>query len=161
MTTLETKQSHPMSLDRRRSFIVGGPPGDQRRCHRRMLRYGPFWGRSQLIRLATVQPRKTTIQWITLLLSSIAMLWFLMFASPRERHSSEWRSASFHKTERQLSEPSALGIRSFLTLLFSADCRLFALSLALLPLFFHVAFFVFSNLQPLFAKHRGWGVSLP
>ena len=164
-----------MSLDRRKSFIVGGSPAHQRKCHRRMLRYGPFWWRSHLIRLATVQPRKTTIQWITLPLSSIAMLSFLMFASlPRERHSPEWRRAAFRKTERQLSEPSALGIRSFLTLLFSADCRLFARSFALLALFFEVRFFVFCNLQTLFAKcrggvgipnactgHLGWGVPLP
>src|SRR5260370_23220880 len=90
------------------------------------------------------------------------MIWFLMFASlPRERHSPEWRTAAFRKTRRPLSEPSSLAIQSFLTLLFSADCRLFARSFALLALFFEAPCFIFSNLQPLFAKHRGVGVSLP
>jgi hypothetical protein len=35
-----------------------------------------------------------------------------------------------------------------------------AASLALLALFFELPFFVFSNFQTLFAKHRGWGISL-
>jgi hypothetical protein len=35
----------------------------------------------------------------------------------------------------------------------------FAASCCLLPLFFAGPSFVFSSLQPLFAKHRGWGIS--
>src|SRR5712675_2700722 len=44
--------------------------------------------------------------------------------------------------------------------LFPADCRLFARSLSLLPLFLDIVLFVFSSLQPLFAKTGGYGVPL-
>jgi hypothetical protein len=54
-----------------------------------------------------------------------------------------------------------LALKVFSTLLFSDDCRLFARSFSLLPLFFDVVLFVFSNLQTLFAKQGGWGVPLP
>jgi hypothetical protein len=128
----------------------------------------------RLIGSATVQPPKTSIQWITLPLFSTPMIWCLMFASPRERHSPEWRSATSRKTEFQLPEPSSLAVQSLLTPLGSVICRLFARSFALLALFFDVVFFVFSNLQPLFAKcrggmgipnackgHPGWGIPFP
>jgi hypothetical protein len=129
-----------MSLDRRRSFIAGGPPADQRRCHRRMLRYGPFWGRSHLIRLATVQPRKTTIQWITLPLSWIHMLLFPMFAASRP-----FFIAEFHLSARPL-----LPVQFLLSPFTSIACRLLALFLMALS-------FVFSNLQPLLPKQGGIG----
>ncbi|SRR5258706_13917861 len=88
---------------------------------------------------------KSTIQWITLPLSSIHMLLFLMFAArrrPRERHFPEWRV--------QFSEPSPKGIRAPLTLLHSVSCRLLAL-------FLMAPSFVFSNLQPLLPKRGGIG----
>jgi hypothetical protein len=49
-------------------------------------------------------------------------------------------------------------LRFFSSHLFPIDCRLFARSLTLLPLFLDVVLFVFSSLQPLFAKTGGYGV---
>jgi hypothetical protein len=102
------------------------------------------------MRPATIQPRKIPIQWITLPLSSISMLSFLMFASFQLPHRPEFQGLSL----------PLLAVSFFSTLLFSADCRLFALSFGLLALFFNVVLFVFSSLQTLFAKHGGWGVPL-
>src|ERR1700737_3301853 len=98
------------------------------------------------MRPATIQPRKIPIQWITLPLSSISMLSFLMFASFQLPHRPEFQGLSL----------PLLAVSFFSTLLFSADCRLFAL----LALFSNVVLFVFSSLQTLFAKHGGWGVPL-
>ncbi len=53
-----------------------------------------------------------------------------------------------------------LALRFFPSHLFPIDCRLFARSLSLLPLFLDTALFVFSSLQPLFAKTGGYGVPL-
>jgi hypothetical protein len=52
------------------------------------------------------------------------------------------------------SVPSVL---RFLRDLYGLCFQRFAASLTLLPLFFNLPSFVFSNFQPLFAKHPGWG----
>jgi hypothetical protein len=102
------------------------------------------------MRPATIQPRKIPIQWITLPLSSVIMLSFLMFASFQLPHRVEFQGLSL----------PLHAVSFFSILLFSAGCRLFALSFGLFALFFNVVLFVFSSLQTLFAKHGGWGVPL-
>ena len=71
------------------------------------------------------------------------MLSFLMFV-PRQ----PFRSSGFRAALTRFDD-----LQFFPSHLFSGDCSLFAL-------FSEVAPFVFSNLQPLFAKHPGWGVPL-
>src|SRR5260370_21135455 len=93
---------------------------------------------------ATIQPRKISVQWITLSLFSANMLWFLMFA-PCQR---------FHNAASDAALTRSDDFQFFSSHLFSGDCSLFAL-------FPQAAPFVFSNLQPLFGKHPGRGGPLP
>jgi hypothetical protein len=93
---------------------------------------------------ATVQPRKVPVQWITLPLYPARMLSFLMFVPDQPLC-----NPGFQSTLTRFDD-----LRFFSNHLFPGTCSLF-------ELFSEVASFVFSNLQPLFAKHPGWGVLLP
>lgn len=99
---------------------------------------------SHSMRPATVQPPKVAIRWITLPSSSVPMLSFPMVVPCQPFRNSGFRSA-FTRSD---------GPQFFSSYLLSGGCSLFTLFSAVVP-------FVFSSLQPLFAKHPGWGVLFP